>query len=100
MWTLFGGNPRYHLPMITDQERNAAIVLLARSRQTLLDAIDGVSDIQSCWQSEPGRWTILEYVEHLAISDDALIALVERSLKTEPRHETPEARRVREQKIK
>ena len=85
--------------MITDQERDAAIALLTRSRQTFLDAIDGVSDTQARWHSEPERWTILEYVEHIAISDDALIARVEQSLQEEPREETPEERAAREAKI-
>lgn len=86
--------------MITDQEREAAIALLTRSRQTFLEAVAGVSETQARWQSEPGRWTILEYAEHLAISDDALIAMIERSLKELPREETPEERSAREAKIR
>jgi len=82
--------------MITDQEREAAIALLTRSRQTFLDAIDGVSETQARRHSEPERWTILEYVEHIAVSDDALIARVKQSLTETPREETPEERAARE----
>jgi len=85
--------------MITDRERDVALALLIRSRQTLLDAVEGVSDNQARWKSESGRWTILEFVEHLAISDDALVALVKRALQSPPHEETEEERRGREQKI-
>lgn len=86
--------------MITTQEREAALERLRRSRQALIDAVEGVTDSQARWQSEEGRWTILEYVEHLAVSDGELILLVERALQSPPRPETPEERRVRELKIR
>jgi DinB superfamily len=86
--------------MMTGEERQSALDSLARSRQVLLDAVAGVTDAQAKWKPAPDRWSILEYVEHLAISDDALIALIERSLKDPPRPETEEERRAREQKIR
>jgi hypothetical protein len=86
--------------MITDQEREKALGLLNRSRQTLLDAVEGVSENQARWKPGPERWSILEYVEHLAVSDDGLIALIQRSLATPARPETEEQRRARETKIR
>ena len=86
--------------MITDREREVAVGLLTRSRQTLLDAVEGVTDNQARWKPEPGRWTILEYVEHLAVSDDELVAMVKRILSTPPQEETGEERRQREKKIR
>src|SRR5258707_213278 len=86
--------------MITDQERQAALALLARSRQTLLDSVEGVTDSQARWRPAPERWSILEYVEHLAVSDDALVALIRRSLQAPAQPETEEQRREREQKIR
>lgn len=86
--------------MITDREREVALGLLTRSRQVVLDAVEGLSDSQALWKSEPGRWTILEYVEHLAISDDRLVGLVKRILNDPPREETPEQRQQREKKMK
>ena len=86
--------------MITDQEREKALGLLTRSRQTLLDAVEGVTDAQARWKPAPDRWSILEYVEHLAVSDDGLIALIKRSLRTPAQPETEEQRRAREQKIR
>src|SRR6266404_7217165 len=86
--------------MITDKEREAALDSLARTRQVLLDAVEGVTDIQARWKPAPERWSILEYVEHLAVSDDALVALIRRSLRAPAQPETEEQRREREQKIR
>lgn len=86
--------------MITEQERQVALDRLSRTRQILLDAVDGVSDTQAKWKPGPDRWSILEYVEHLAVSDGQLIALIKRSLKTPAAPETEEQRRAREQKIR
>jgi hypothetical protein len=86
--------------MLTDKERLRALDSLTKSRQVLLDAVQGVSETQARWKPAPERWSIFEYVEHLAVSDDALIALVERSLKTPAQPETEEERRQREAKIR
>jgi len=86
--------------MITEKERERALELLNRSRQTLLEAVQGVTDVQARWKPPEERWTILEYVEHLAVSDDALVDLVRRSLKSPAQPETEEERRAREQKIR
>lgn len=86
--------------MLTDLEREKALGLLNRSRQTLLDAVNGVTENQARWKPAADRWSILEYVEHLAISDDGLIAVIKRSLSTPARPETEAQRRERETKIR
>ncbi len=86
--------------MLTDLERTKAIGLLTRSRQTLLDAVDGVTEEQARWKPAADRWSILEYVEHLAISDDELVAMIRRSLSTPARPETEDERRQREETIR
>jgi hypothetical protein len=86
--------------MLTDLEREKALGLLNRSRKTLLEAVDGVTDEEARWKPEPDRWSILEYVEHLAVSDDELIAMIKRSLATPARPETEAERRERETKIR
>jgi hypothetical protein len=86
--------------MITDKERESALKRLTRTRQEVLDAVQGVTETQARWKPAPDRWSILEYVEHLAVSDDELIQMIERSLKTPARPETDEQRKAREQKIR
>jgi hypothetical protein len=90
----------YHDTMITDQERETALALLARSRGVVLKAVEGVTESQARWKPTPERWSILEYVEHLAVSDDALVALVKRTLESPAHAETAEERSAREQKIR
>ncbi len=86
--------------MITDRERQSALDLLNKTRQAFLDAVDGLSDSQARWKPAPDRWSILEYAEHLALADDALVSLVKKSLLTPPLRETEEERRARETKIR
>jgi hypothetical protein len=85
--------------MITDQERGAALELLERSRSAVLNAVEGVQENQARWKPAPERWSILEYIEHLAVSDDELVSLVKRTLESPAQIETEEERRAREQKL-
>jgi hypothetical protein len=86
--------------MITDRERETALALLARSRTAVLNAVGAVTEEQARWKPAPDRWSILEYIEHLAVSDDGLVALVKKSLETPAHSETEDERREREQKIR
>jgi hypothetical protein len=86
--------------MLTALEREKALGLLNRSRQTLLNAVEGVTENQARWKPAADRWSILEYVEHLAVSDDELITMIKHSLATPPRPETEAERREREAKIR
>ncbi len=51
-------------------------------------------------ETRSGGWSILEYVEHLALGDDALVNVVRRSLQSPAHDETPEERRAREEKVR
>src|ERR1700738_3017546 len=86
--------------MLTDKERETALALLTRSRQVLLDTLQGVSETQAHWKPGEERWSILEYVEHLALGDDALVGVVRRSLETPAREETADERQTRERKVR
>lgn len=86
--------------MLTEQERQAAIEQLTKTRQTVIDAVAGLTENQARWTPSPERWSILGYLEHLAVSDDALVALVKRSLQTPAQPETGEQREAREAKLK
>jgi DinB superfamily len=57
-------------------EREQILELLERGRTALLDAIDGLSELEASRIPAPGRWSILGCVEHLAISEDYLFAQV------------------------
>ncbi len=86
--------------MLTDAERESAIRSLTKSRGVLLDAVNGVSDEMARWKPAADRWSILEYVEHLAISDDGLCDLVRKILTKPATPETLEERQAREEKMR
>ena len=64
---------------LTQQERDYAIERLKTSRQIFLDAVAGVSNAQGQFRTDD-RWSVLEYAEHIAISEGALMGLVRRLL--------------------
>jgi len=86
--------------MITEPEREVALGLLTRSRQVVLDAAAGVTETQATWQPYAERWSVRQYVEHLAISDDALVAMIRKCLDGPVVEETPEAKEARLAKIR
>ena len=54
--------------MLTEKERQSALNRLTRTRQALLDAVDGVTDNQARWNPAPDRWSIGgESVGHRAV---------------------------------
>jgi hypothetical protein len=65
---------------ITADERQAAVDRLTTSRDLLLGAAAGVSAEQATFTPEPGRWSILQLAEHLAISDPGLLGRIRRAL--------------------
>jgi hypothetical protein len=86
--------------MISDREREAVLGLLDRSRQGLLDAVNGLTDAQARWKTSPERWSVLEYTEHLAVGEEGLLALVKRVLETPAKPESEEERKAREKRIR
>lgn len=85
---------------MTEQEREKALALLARTRLSLRAAVDGVTNEEAHWTPGPDRWSILQYVEHLALSDDGLVGIVKRVMNEPATPETPEERAARESRIR
>lgn len=64
-------------------ELDRAVDHLAATRQALLDATAGLSEAQWNFKPGPGRWSVAECVEHIALSEDLLFKLVsEQVMKT------------------
>ncbi len=85
---------------MNEQEREKALALLERTRHTLRDAVEGVTYAEALWKPTEDRWCILQYVEHLAISDGGLVALVKRIMGEPATPESAEQRQEREQRIR
>ena len=61
---------------MTDAERGLAIEHLIDGRDALLTAIAELSDEQAHFKPDAQRWSIAECAEHVAITGDALLALL------------------------
>ncbi|HEY6976065.1 MAG TPA: DinB family protein [Chitinophagaceae bacterium] len=57
---------------ITEQERKTAVDLLQQTEQGVIDAVAGLSDAQLNFKPAPDRWSVLECVKHIAISEQGL----------------------------
>jgi DinB superfamily len=85
---------------MTEQERVRAVSLLEKTRTSLREALEGVTDDEARWKPAPERWSILDYVEHLSLADDHLVGIVNRAMATPARPETPEERTTRELRVR
>ena len=63
---------------MTDSERAFAIQQMIEGRDALLRAITGVSEKQAQFRPRPDGWSIADCVEHIAITEAGLFALVEK----------------------
>jgi hypothetical protein len=62
-------------------DRDKCLALLAQGRTALLDSVSGISEEQAAMRPDPNRWSVLECVEHVAITEDRLL----RFLTSQPR---------------
>ena len=58
-------------------ERNSIVKILEDSRADFHAAVDGVSEFDAKVCPAPGRWSVLECVEHIAISESRLLGWLE-----------------------
>jgi len=57
---------------LTDQERKTAVDLLQQTEQGVIDAVAGLSDAQLNFKPAPDKWSVLECVKHIAITEQGL----------------------------
>ena len=75
---------------MSEAERRAAVDRLHTSRDRLLAVLAGISEEQARFTPSPDRWSILQLAEHLAASDDHLLARIRQALATPPAPELME----------
>ena len=61
---------------MTDSEREFATKQLLEGRDAVVRAIDGLADAQLHFKPQPDSWSIADCVEHLAVTEDLMFALV------------------------
>ena len=57
-------------------ERTSLVAQLRASRDTLLDAVAGVSDTQAKFKPAPDVWSIEDVVEHVAVAEHGMFRLI------------------------
>ncbi|HYK46163.1 MAG TPA: DinB family protein [Parafilimonas sp.] len=65
---------------ISEQERKNAIDLLQKTEQGVIDAVAGLSDAQLNFKAAPDRWSVLECVKHIAITEKDLWHLTDSTI--------------------
>jgi len=66
-----------------EEERQAILASLNQGTAALLDALFGVTEEFAVRIPSPGRWTILQCAEHVAVAEDYLFSLITASKQTE-----------------
>jgi hypothetical protein len=59
-----------------EQEKNKLLADLHSGRETIVTTLSGVTEEGAVWIPAPGKWSIHECVEHLAVSEDYLFAQI------------------------
>jgi uncharacterized damage-inducible protein DinB len=64
--------------MMNSDEKQQMLASLERGRQALIESLTGVDDAMAKRSPAQGQWSILECVEHVAISEDGLFAQIQK----------------------
>jgi hypothetical protein len=71
-------------PRMTKDERSRAIKMLMDSQKEFLDAVENISDAQWNYRASPFKWSVGLVAEHIALTQDRIFSIVERSLAQKP----------------
>jgi uncharacterized damage-inducible protein DinB len=79
-----GDDPSRRENKMTPAERESALQNLAESRERLLRMTRGLSSEQLHYRPAPGRWTVAECVEHIAIVEGRVLGRMQKTLEEGP----------------
>lgn len=68
---------------LTQEEREKAVASLEKTKSDLHSAVNGLTEKQLNFKATPESWSVAECVEHIAISENSLFGIVEKSLQSE-----------------
>jgi hypothetical protein len=66
---------------LSAEEKKAGLAELARTKAMVETSLAGLSEAQGKWKAAPEKWSVLECVEHLAMTEQALAGMLAGSLK-------------------
>jgi hypothetical protein len=75
-----GETPTTDVVGLVEADRNRLIEYLTSSRRLLEDATNRLTPEQWRFKPDPGRWSVAECVEHLALAEQRIFGVVERAL--------------------
>lgn len=67
---------------LTESERKFAVDHLIKTRDDLINSVKGLSDAQLNFKPAPDRWSVLECVQHIALTSQGLFGFVQQTLQT------------------
>ncbi len=69
---------------LTAEERAAAFKHLQATHDAFLQSISGLSEKQWKFKPAPDRWSVAEVAEHIAVSESAILELVQKQVMVSP----------------
>lgn len=69
---------------LTAEEREAALKQLQATHDAFLQSIAGLSEKQWKFKPAPDRWSVAEVAEHIAVSESALLGMVQKQVMASP----------------
>lgn len=75
---------------LTKEERDQIVKYLNDTKEMVVNSTKGLSEAQMNFKSAPDRWSVKEVVQHIALAEDFLFALIMNQVMKTP--ETPEKR--------
>lgn len=64
----------------SQEDRETLLARLDETRREVVVSTESVTHKQSTWTDDSNRWTILQVLEHIALTEDYLFGLLEKSL--------------------
>ena len=77
---------------LTQSERSKAVAELERTRDLLLSATANLSEDKARIKPGPNRWSVLDCVEHLAVTEGTIFGMLQGNLKAPPSSEEMRAK--------
>jgi hypothetical protein len=71
-------------PTLTAEERENALKNLQATHDAFLKSISGLSEKQWKFKPAPERWSVAEVAEHIAVSESAILGMVQKQVMTSP----------------
>ena len=85
-------------PTYSQKDRDAGVKYLEETRKNFLDSVSGLSDAQWTFKAGPDRWSIGETAEHIAVSEEFIVQLINEKILKGPKAE-PGVARMPDEKV-